>query len=134
MKTKQDDSNSSLPLDDLESFINSTEELLRKMRERLKGLRHLAVTETAAGIKLRKRSGRPKGSGRHFSTKSEFLAALQSAIQSLRQQGRPVTQETVASYLSQQEGNPTFDDRQLRRWIRDFDVDWQEVKKRTQIS
>jgi hypothetical protein len=65
--------------------------------------------------------GRPQGTGT-WRDREHFLDAAKEAIASIRSGGGKVAQENVAEHLRTQ-------DRQLRRWIEDFDTTWGEIRK-----
>jgi hypothetical protein len=71
---------------------------------------------------LEKIQGRPRGSGT-WESASHLELALIDAGSELRSRGTKDTQEAVAELLQ-------TDDRGLRRWIKDFGLDWREVKKK----
>jgi hypothetical protein len=64
--------------------------------------------------------GRPQGTGT-WRDHEHFLNAAKEAVASIRSGGGKVTQERVAEHLLTQ-------DRQLRRWIEDFDTTWGEIR------
>jgi hypothetical protein len=66
--------------------------------------------------------GRPRGSGT-WGSATELESAIIEAGRARRAQGGKVTQEAVASLLHTSA-------RQLSRWIKEFDLDWREVKKK----
>jgi hypothetical protein len=70
---------------------------------------------------LERVQGRPRGSGT-WESRSHFESALIEAGRKVREQGRKVTQEAVAEQLQTSA-------RVLSRWIRDFGLNWHEVKK-----
>jgi hypothetical protein len=65
--------------------------------------------------------GRPRGSGTWGSAR-ELESAMINAGRELHAQSRKATHEAVASLLH-------TDDRVLRRWRKNFGLDWQDVKK-----
>jgi hypothetical protein len=71
---------------------------------------------------VRRVQGRPRGSGT-WESRSHFETALIQAGRQVRAQGRKVTQEAAASLLH-------TDARVLSRWIKEFGLDWHEVKKK----
>jgi hypothetical protein len=69
--------------------------------------------------------GRPPNSGA-WADPDEFKDALRTAITALRKQGRVATQHEVAMYFCSYPGFPGCNDRQLRRWLARYGVDWQD--------
>ncbi len=69
--------------------------------------------------------GRPPNSGA-WADPDEFRNALRTAITALRKQGRVATQHEVAMYFCTYRGFPGCNDRQLRRWLARYGVDWQD--------
>jgi hypothetical protein len=67
--------------------------------------------------------GRPPGSGR-WRDAADFELAVRTAAESLAQKGRAPTQEAVCRILFCRA-------RTLRRWCRDYGVDWLELRKRS---
>ncbi len=66
--------------------------------------------------------GRPRDSGT-FASADDFESALRTAVRGLRERQRKVTQESVAHVLS-------CDPRQLRRWLKHYNVGWMDVLTR----
>jgi hypothetical protein len=64
--------------------------------------------------------GRPPGTGT-WSGREDFLRAAKEAAAKTRSDGDKVTQENVAARL-------LTTDRQLRRWRKDFDVTWTDIR------
>ncbi len=83
-------------------------------------------------LQARDTAGRPAGSGA-FASQDEFLTALAEAIQALRQQRRPVTQENVADYFARALPSRRLDqeaaisDRTVRFWLDSFGLSWSEA-------
>jgi hypothetical protein len=65
--------------------------------------------------------GKPRGSGRRYDNKAQFLRKLREAIQSLKKQKKSITQEAVSKVMH-------CDDRQLRAWLKEFDIKWKREK------
>jgi len=65
--------------------------------------------------------GRPRGSGT-WESPGHFKRELRGAGRELHVRGLKVTQETVAELFQ-------TNDRVLRRWLSDNNIDWREVKK-----
>lgn len=65
--------------------------------------------------------GKPRGSGRRYDSKAQFLQALRGAIQELKKQKKSITQEAVSKLMN-------YDDSQLRAWLREFGVQWKAEK------
>lgn len=76
-----------------------------------------------AGFKIMGKGGRLKGSGL-FRDANDFTKEIRSYIASLRKKGKSATQETVAALFAG-EINP----RQIRRWCKDFGVQWETLIK-----
>jgi hypothetical protein len=79
-------------------------------------------------VELQFSRGRPRGSG-YFRDADECREAFRTAIKALQQQGRTVTQESVATYFSNHNNFPTCDARQLRAWCRHFHLSWDQIRK-----
>jgi hypothetical protein len=82
------------------------------------------VPEAAAwwrNISWEKIQGRPRGSGT-WESPGHLRREVGSAVRALHEQGDKVTQEAVADLLQ-------TNDRVLRRWLSDNNIDWREVKK-----
>lgn len=65
--------------------------------------------------------GRPRGSGT-WRDADEFKSAVHKAVETLREHGRKVTQESVAQSLP-------CDDRVLRWWIKRYGLNWNDISK-----
>ncbi len=65
--------------------------------------------------------GKPQGSGSRYDNKHQFKDDLRAVFDSLKRQNKRITQESVSTLLG-------CDDRQLRRWLKEFDLKWKEVK------
>ncbi len=77
--------------------------------------------------------GRPAGGP--FLNAAEFAMVLKAAIDGLRAQGRPVTQEAVAAHFSDTPPLPRIDARQLRRWISAyFHCPWTTIRGWTEAD
>jgi hypothetical protein len=63
--------------------------------------------------------GRPLNSGT-WASGEDFEQAVRVAVEGLRGQGKKVKQEAVAESLG-------CGDRQLRRWIKRWDLKWEEL-------
>ena len=74
-----------------------------------------------AKFRGKKITGRPRGSGT-WASADELRKALNTAVRTLRAEGRKVTQESVADHW-------WTDDRTLRKWMNHFGVRWEDVKK-----
>ncbi len=74
-------------------------------------------------------TGRPKHTG-YFSDKGSLERALYKAFSAIRKRGRKITQKSVADYFSSNHGFPNCSARQIRRWLSDFDMDWDETLSR----
>jgi hypothetical protein len=71
--------------------------------------------------------GRPPGSGQ-FASRDEFLAVIGPVISKLHQQGRRATQREVSDFFSCHSSFPLCDERQLRRWAKQFGfATWQDL-------
>jgi len=64
-----------------------------------------------------------EGPKRRFQHRSQYERALKKAMQDLLREERGITQETVAEKLSQ-ESQPLVDVREIRRWNKEFGVNW----------
>ncbi len=87
------------------------------------------ISRVWQGLRLLRRltrPGRPPGSGA-FPDRSSFECCMRRAIQALRRSRRKPTHEAVASWLREQPGLPSADDRQIREWLRTFGCKWQEL-------
>jgi hypothetical protein len=65
--------------------------------------------------------GKPRGSGRRYVNKYQFTDDLKATFDSLKNQKERITQESVSAFLG-------CDDRQLREWLKEFGLQWKEVK------
>ncbi len=65
--------------------------------------------------------GKPQGSSSRYDNEHQFKDDLMAAFDSLKSQNKRITQESVAVFLG-------CDDRQLRRWLKEFGLKWKEVK------
>ena len=65
--------------------------------------------------------GKPQGSGSRYDNKHHFKEVLIDTFESLKKQKKRITQESVAAFIG-------CDDRQLRRWLKEFGIKWKEVK------
>jgi hypothetical protein len=83
-------------------------------------INRLATSLMRKGLQIRGK-GRPKDTG-YFGSRAEFEERLKVAITALRSEGKKITQAAVAKLLGQHTS------RQLRDWIKKFDLNWEEVK------
>lgn len=90
---------------------------------------HLAkFTSNANNTRTGVTRGRPLGSG-NIKNRDDLLQHLRQALSVIKSEGKKVTQECVAEYLSNHElmgsENP---DRQLRCWLHDFGINWKQLR------
>lgn len=69
------------------------------------------------------RPGRPVGSG-YWMSREDFIQAVTAAAEELAINGRRPTQAAVSRILC-------CDPRTLSRYLRDYRVNWEEIKKRS---
>jgi len=79
---------------------------------------------------IRSRLGIQEGPASLFIHRSHYEKVLTEAITRLLADGEQVTQERVAEKLNETLGDPTIDERMIRRWNREYGVDWKEFKSR----
>lgn len=84
--------------------------------------------EALVGLRLRA-GGRPPDTG-YLSGRDELLEALRLTADLLRRRGLRLTEANLAAYLSQARPDlPRTDTRQLRRWLRRYNLDWETVRR-----
>src|SRR5262245_15368294 len=76
-----------------------------------------------------RRSGRPPGSGRYFSTGKEFEAALRKAMSHVHSYEPPISKTKVAARFRFRTSI-----RQLNRFLKDFGVNWDETRASIESS
>jgi hypothetical protein len=72
--------------------------------------------------------GRPPGAGRYFSTPQEFVQALLLTMRLIHHRQLPISQAEVARCFPFVRGGLEISPRQLRRWLVQFDVNFDELR------
>lgn len=80
-----------------------------------------------------RRLGIQEGPRRRFRHKSQYETALKKAMNALLIERRDITQESVAEKLTQ-ESEDSLDVRVIRRWNKEFGVNWSTVKRAAQAD
>ncbi|MEN3334267.1 MAG: hypothetical protein V7641_3632 [Blastocatellia bacterium] len=83
-------------------------------------LSHIQQTETTTQIETQVKASR--GRPQRFANTDAFLAALNEAANQLESDGFSLSQPNIAGIME-------TDQRGIRRWCRDFHVDWEQWKR-----